>query len=352
MHCLYYANSCNKLLLLIATVLLSQSLKAQTPQFAIVRSDGTTYICTSIDSAYDKAINGDYIYLPGGSFTLSNPINKKIQFFGAGCHPDSSVVTAKTVLNGITLNSGASEGSITGCYINAYCYNGCPPTIVVSGQVNSYSITNCYLNSGIRFDSACTFFKITNNIIGAYGGGCLYGGSYSIQLLGQNHLISNNIILATVSSSGGNIYRNNIFSYCQQWCSTSLSCSNELFENNIFKCASTGVSNSIFKNNIGRNDGTDGQNNQGYNNYPSAIWDSLFVGYTDGWSFSNNIHLKPNSQFQTAGTDGTELGIYGGAFPTNEGWIPSNPHIYYKKIATETNSNGQLQIQYKVRTNN
>ena len=51
--------------ILLTGILFVNDLNAQAPQFAVVRPDGTTYICPSWDSAYNKANNGDNIYLPG-----------------------------------------------------------------------------------------------------------------------------------------------------------------------------------------------------------------------------------------------------------------------------------------------
>jgi len=83
---------------------------AQTPQFAVVRPDGTTYICPSWDSAYNKAANGDNVYVPGGNFTISSPIDKSLNIFGAGYFIDSSITTSITLINNIILKKGADGG--------------------------------------------------------------------------------------------------------------------------------------------------------------------------------------------------------------------------------------------------
>jgi len=329
----------------------------QEPQFAIVRPDGTTYIFTNLDSAYHKAQNGDNLLLPNGSFAFSNPIDKSIFIKGVGYTLGPSPITGQTVISGLNLKSGASGGSISGCNLKVYCYSGCPATINIQGKVNSYRITNCFINSGINFDSLSSNFIISQNIIGYFGQGCLYGGSFSIKLLGQNHLIANNLILGVVTSAGGNKYSNNIFTYCQQYCYSSIGCNNELFENNIFNCASNGVSNSIFKNNIGRSNGIDGQNNQGYNNYGiNDPIDSLFISYSISFNndglWSGNFHLKPNSPYLVGGTNGTEIGIYGGLFPWDDSGQYSTPVIYYKKVGPNSTSDGKLKVEYKVRAGN
>jgi len=92
----------------------------------------------------------------------------------------------------------------------------------------------------------------------------------------------------------------------------------------------------------------------GNNNYSSSQADTLFVNSPNASSFDYqyNYHLKPNSPYLSAGSDGTEIGIYGGNSPYREGAVPSNPHIYFKQVSTQTNSNGQLPVQFKVRTSN
>ena len=80
----------------------------------------------------------------------------------------------------------------------------------------------------------------------------------------------------------------------------------------------------------------------------------IFFSYSGNGNFSylDNFHLKSECPGVGAGTDGTDLGIYGSSSPTSEGWIPSNPHIYFKQINTQTNSSGTLPVQIKVRTGN
>ncbi|MEP7321591.1 MAG: hypothetical protein ABI761_06715 [Saprospiraceae bacterium] len=336
----------NIILLVVCLISFCELMQAQSLQFAVVRPNGTTYICPTLDSAYNLSLDGDFLYLPGGSYGLTQPITKSIHIYGAGIHSDSSAVTTRTILDNISLVEGASNGSITGCYFITGGYN-----VLVQGLVNNYSITYCFLAGGIKFNVASNNFIITSNIVGSFGDGCLYGGSWSIQLAGQGHLISNNFIKASISSNGGNVYRNNIISYCSPYCST-LNCSNEEFDNNIIACAGSGVNNSFFHNNIGWTNGLDSHGNQGYNNYTiSGPIDSLFINYTAGWD-EGNIHLVPNSPYMDAGTDGTELGIYGGMFPTSEGWVPKNPHIYFKDIDQLTGPDGKLHIQVGVRTTN
>jgi hypothetical protein len=46
-----------------------------------------------------------------------------------------------------------------------------------------------------------------------------------------------------------------------------------------------------------------------------------------------------------AGTDGKQVGIYGGSFPYKEGAVPSPPHVRSKVIASSTDGQGKLNVQ-------
>jgi hypothetical protein len=87
-----------RIILSLAIIISSVICFAQAPQFAVVRPDGTTYICPSWDSAYNKAVNGDNIYMPGITINSEIKINKKLFIYGAGHHPDSSIITGKTIV--------------------------------------------------------------------------------------------------------------------------------------------------------------------------------------------------------------------------------------------------------------
>ncbi|MDR0506901.1 MAG: hypothetical protein LBH32_08835, partial [Dysgonamonadaceae bacterium] len=63
---------------------------------------------------------------------------------------------------------------------------------------------------------------------------------------------------------------------------------------------------------------------------------------------SYDYHLQPTSAGKNAGTDGTDVGIYGTAFPFKESKLPSIPHFTVKNISTETNAEGKLPVYIKI----
>jgi len=308
-----------------------------------VQNGSTPAFYTKLTDALSYAQSGDTIYIPGGSFE-SVSINKEIHLIGVGANPDSTFITNRTVISGLNLQKGSDNGSIQGCHLSGQCS--------ISEGIDRYSITRCYINKGISFNADAAHFLITENILGGFGDGCLYGGFHSIVLKGSGHIVANNIIKADIISSGGNVFENNVFLYSTTWCQP-LSCSYEKFYNNIFLSGGQGTTNCIAKNNLGYfyND-IDGRNNQGTNNYSigSSSFDEVFVSFSvaNGWSFSSDLHLKPDSPYRNAGTDGTDIGIYGGAFPWKEGSVPSNPHFKSVKINPKTDNSGNLNVKIKV----
>jgi hypothetical protein len=348
------------ILALIIMVFSASYINAQTGQFAVVRPDGTTYICPTMDSAYIKAVNGDYIYLPGGTITFNYAINKKLFIFGAGHHPDSSLTTGKTNMTStITFESGANGGSIEGI-ISAndfrFHYTG--------NKINNYVFKRCRIRD-ILLDDQIT--QITPD-------------SFPSNILISECILDNiNVYLSTNDIFQKNIIRNAI------WMPNSC-----LVKNNTFlKEAGTVItggwyttfSNNNFENNVFCSPNPipfgSGCNNNYYNNLKVAgdpflfqcsassgiesgtisvaSVSDIFVAFEPLYSnfpYIDNYHLKPTCPGVNAGTDGTDVGIYGTSSPTNAGWVPSNPHIYYKQVAPETNTSGQLNIQFKVRSNN
>ena len=109
-----------RLILSIFTLVIFFTGFAQMPQFAVVRPDGTTYICPTFDSAYVKALDDDYIYLPGTVIAGNKTLSKRLTLIGAGHYPDSTAYTGKTRFTGsFTLENKCSfegieiDGSIT-----------------------------------------------------------------------------------------------------------------------------------------------------------------------------------------------------------------------------------------------
>lgn len=320
---------------------LSRPTNAQT-MIAVTNETGSTFY-TSLDLAITNAKSGDYIYLPGGSFTISVPINKQLQIVGVGHNPDSCAVTGITQVTGnFTIKSGSDHGSITGIKIDAITFTvGATEPII-----NYYSIERCNIGGLIFLSSKSSNILINECVIrssyiigyntqGFQMSKCIIETN-DIRNFDSNAYFINNIFIFTQTGSSigfdgiTNCYvRNNIFLSSVRDAGYQPNCPNNLFQNNLFN---SGVgyfqSSNLFRNNI------TGPVTPLFKNQSGKIFD-----------YKQDYHILDTSPAHNAGTDGTDLGIYGTGSPWKEGSVPSNPHIQSKSISTV---NGNLNVKIKV----
>jgi len=323
-------------LLLFASIftLIAQNLIA-------VQNGGVPKFFTLLQEAVNNAQNGDTIFIPGGGFD-GVTINKKIHLIGVGHHPDSTNVTARTIIPYISLESGADNGSLTGIYFPStinIVYGNINTNINIIQNISGYSISRCYI-SKIYDGAIAANFTFNENIIGF------------LSINGSNISLNNNLIYNSLSVQYG-LVKNNIFLF------TNGNLYNCLVENNIFNSifSYNSSSKSIFHNNVkyGVNGILSEYNIQGSGNFLDDVTlQSIFVNFdpttmTSGEGvYKADFHLLPNSPYKNAGRDGTDIGIYGGAFPWKDGSIPSNPHFQTIKIGPKTDTNGSLNVKIKV----
>lgn len=297
-------------------------------------------------NAHNAASSGDTIYLSGGTFYAPTSITKTLYIYGAGHYLDSTQATGKTIISGNLILDRNTDGT----YIEG---------IDLTGEVRlQFSTPDTISNITLAY---C---KISGNINLSYNGNT-YSNNFALQrsvVIGSinftratNAAVFNSILQSQCNSSNGALYENNILFFAIASYSSGFTIigDNNIIKNNIF-----------FKND--NKSGVGGNGNQFFNNlfttatpyfggsytasgnyYPVNI-DSVFVNnniYT--FDYSKNYHLKHPDTY--IGTDGTQIGIYGGTFPYKEGAVPSNPHIQLKNVAPTSDSNGQLQIEFKIR---
>lgn len=317
-------------------------------QKVALNRNGTTEIyggSNPFNDAYLAASSGDTIYLPGGNLPYPATIDKKLVIIGAGHYPNTTVATNRTVLNGsLSIGENADNLHLEGiditstlsfntnhkvdgvvikrCRINSIGYSGNGSTPCINN-----TIRECVINSSIDFSNAKSLL-LSNNIIG----GSIANGSE----LG----ISNNIFLYIgygsqifINIDNSSISNNIVFqSYGTNYVHTA--CELSTFSNNIFALTPP-IESNIFTN-----------NNNG------ITITGLFVNQTgNAFDYTHDYHLVVPATY--LGTDGTQVGIYGGLFPLKDSALPVNPNIISKAIAPQTNASGELniQIQVKAQTN-
>jgi hypothetical protein len=76
---------------------------------------------------------------------------------------------------------------------------------------------------------------------------------------------------------------------------------------------------------------------------------TIFVSESDtDYQFSDDLHLQGNSPGIGAGTDGTDIGIFGTSSPYKLGAMPHVPYYRQVDIAPGTNANGNLPVRVRV----
>lgn len=299
---------------------------------------------TALASAYTAAQDSDTLYLSGGTFFPPSYFNKQLTIFGAGHYVDSTQATGKTFISGnVYFQENADLFYLEGIEITGSV------TFNVNHSINNAKIKRCKINGATNITGDLS--NATNNLD-------LIGNVFIGKVDVSNAItvnISNNIFQTILTNTNGNEIKNNIFlagAYVSTW--TVFTGNNNLLYNNIFLYGSgiTYSSGNTFDSNLFV------KINPGYgttptveNSYEGVAQDDIFVGPTStSFDYSYNYHLK--SPLVYTGTDGSEVGIYGGDFPYKEGAVPMNPHIQLKSISPKTNEFGELNVNIKVGTQN
>jgi hypothetical protein len=312
-------------------------------QTAIVLQHGnTTTIERRLDSAILHAQNGAVIYLPGGLITVPGTtqinINKKISIIGAGYRPDSSSVTTATQLAvNLKFVAGSTPCLITGIYFT---------NADILLEVDSITVTRCNIRS---------LFLTTNQISGSLIEENVIKNSFQANIVNTtaNMLFRKNIVFGSISGNivGGLILSNNIL-----FGSSISQLRNCLFQNNVFAYngnvemfQSNSFYNNLFTTNqvFPANSSTSGNI---FNEPLSNIFTSYVVG--SAWSVTQNFHLKTGCNGISAGTDGTDIGLYGSSAPFKDGGIPFNPHYHSAVISNASSPSGLLNINITVKAQN
>lgn len=336
-----------KAILILASIAVVTTVNAQT--IALHSSTGVQLFNgnTALSDAYTSAQNNDTLYLQGGSFTPPAAFDKQLMIFGAGHYEDSTLVTGKTFINGnFTLSENADLFYLEGVEVTGNI------AFTANHSVNNVVIKRCKINGQ---------FNVTGNLSNPTTNLSLIGNVLMQRINLENiqtSLISNNIIVNTFIYSNGNLINNNIvlgYIYGSSMDYLFFGNNNKLNNNIIIWAgynANVNGSGNIYNNNLyvepTPNYGTAYIAAGNYTNIPQS---AIFINQTGvSFNYAHDYHLQSSSTY--LGTDGTQVGIYGGTFPYKEGAVPSNPHFQLKNIAPTTDANGNLQIQIQVGAQN
>lgn len=326
-----------------------QTALAQNPITTLVHAGNTSvfYGQNSLVDAYTASVNGDYLYLSTGYFTAPAAIAKGVKIIGAGHFPDSANVAKRTtIMSTLSINAGADSLRLEGMYINGDI------NFDTYSTINYIKIIRCRLSSS-NFNPAGNATPKDKNYC-SFEECFIFGGIY-FSNNGINFLLSKCVLSGQLNSMKSALITNNIFLYIGGFGQLNNVYSSVL-QNNIILYNNPGYNDFIgsnttgntFNNNLFVKSATDLGTNNFNNNYMGIAQANIFVNQTGNIiDYTHDYHLKNPTTY--IGTDGTQVGLYGGATPFKDKGAPSNPQILTKTVGDQTDTNGNLQINFKVK---
>lgn len=327
---------------------------AQSSVIATLFHDGdikTFYGTGALRSAHAAAVHGDVITLSSGSFTATD-ITKAVTLRGAGMEYDSISVTEPTIISGNFSIQIARDSTLqNNNLVMEGIYHNADGVITVNGALTNPQFVKCRLYE-IRCSSTGTFgymnyANFINCVIAyrvyyyTYGSATFVNcymsgtGSYS-----SNSSTSNEFQNCVVEDTYFAGISNTVFRNCFLYATSGTSVYNILPSTcPAYNCVGvTSTSANIFAN----------QSNT-TNTQVSSLSD-VFKTWT-GSSLANlkaeRLELTDAAKTKYLGSDGTQIGIYGGSIPFDP--RPSNPQITKLNVASKSTADGKLSVDIEVK---
>ena len=331
--------------------MLSQSLWAQqlyNSSITVQYADGQVSYFDTLDEAFMALKAGCVVYIPSGSYILSNKDETKIKcqvaIYGAGCRPYGKDTDYTRIIGSLEFVEGASSSVIMGFRNEGSIFVGENVKNLLIKNVDvgvisfsSGSNTGCLVTSSVIRNylsgSGHAPVQVTNCLagnIGAIKGGeianCILKPSSSTTPPSSYYYYTSSYYYYTSYDyhSTYSLMRNNIGLDLNK--STSLSACQET-------CTMVGSSPQI--------------------PYPAGGVEALFEKYDPSDPFDlrkNNYRLKKGVSGTNAGTDGKDIGLYGGSGFDDTGRAPI-PKIKIREIAPQTDEQDRLKVKIEVVAN-
>lgn len=332
---------------------------AQSSVIATLFHDGdikTFYGTGALRSAHAAAVHGDVITLSSGNFTATD-ITKAVTLRGAGMEYDSISVTEPTIISGNFSIQIASDSTLqNNNLVMEGIYHNATGTITVKGSLNNPQFVKCRL-----YDISCSshsasygsmYYANFINCVIAYEVDFYYSGSatfvncyvYDMEYYGSNSTASAEFQNCVVKDSNFSNVRNAVFRNCFLYATTASSSSSTLnilpSTSPAYNCVALSATSStnVFAN----------QSNT--TNTLVYSFSDVFKTWT-GSSLANfkteRLELTDAAKTKYLGSDGTQIGIYGGSIPFDP--RPSNPQITKLNVASKSTADGKLSVDIEVK---
>ncbi|MBQ9586369.1 MAG: hypothetical protein IJQ59_00770 [Bacteroidaceae bacterium] len=333
-----------KFYLLLLAIMIAVTASAQLQLATLNHNDSITvyYGASALQSAHAAAVNGDIITLSPGAFNSVN-ITKAITLRGAGMFPDTVAGTDATVLNGdFTLT--IEEDSLHSFYMEGI---NCAGQYMNYSKVYSPMFIKCYFRE-INYTTSNTMrdAQFINCIITRFTNS---GNNRSAAYARNTQFINSVIMEFSNGHYGANTLVNSIASLSFYTEVQYVSARNSILYYNYSLNPQVNAYTSY--NSIGINlfqsnpyfnyTGIPNHNLHNFNSFESVF--KTFRGtYNDGIDFQ----LVDSVAATCLGTDGTQVGIYGGIMPFD----PSvrNPLIKKCNVAQRSTADGKLAVDIEI----
>lgn len=322
-----------KMAAVVVSLVMCVCAKAQDVQMATLQhGDNMTayYGYTALKEAMETAEGGDLITLSGGSFVATS-INKVVTIQGAGYVQDIQNNRYKTTIVG-NLGINIPEGEKGLLIEGIYCGN-----VTIYGTIENFILRKCRIGTAYYVNGTSK-----NCLIDRCRIYTLYPDYHS-----ANFMVKNSILNWVEKNESDAVL---FFLNCDI---TSASKHNDVtaqFKNCIiapaFKAAGCSAYNCVvyeyYDSGFSSSSSTSNIWMMGDNDIKAIFNNNDFFSFTDEWDYQ----LTDDAKTTYLGTDGTQVGIYGGTTPFTD--VPSNPQVVSKEIATESDANGKLSVRIKV----
>ncbi len=348
-----------ELLLLLALAICALSTWAQT-QVAALTHNGQVRLYYGADAfanAATAASHGDVINLSAGTFK-GTTIEKRITVRGAGMLPDEANATEATIISSVVTLTGNASSLESGQFTQFEGIDFLADKALVASGVDVSGVVfvkcrlrNAYYSSGDKRFTDCHF--------------------YSCHILDVNSSYYFNFINSTFNNSFCHLPNYQGFPYND-------SQSENTFDNCVIRIWNYSGSGSYFH--VGRkfnncilygfqptvpntvamwnclfinpdsNVATIFNNIENNTNKVADSFSSIFKNFIGNYTWKSDFTLTDEAKSTYLGTDGTQIGMYGGNTPYSP--MVSNPRITKCDVAGKTSADGKLAVDITVEESN
>lgn len=317
------------------------------------------YDITALKEALDASVEGDTIWLSGGSFN-ADTIRHNISIYGVGyrnmssastwvrgemyIRVPSSEISNHLYIEGIGFYNNVRQDSVLHDPQIVRCYFGDNYVINTEQAYFNGAFVQCRINQYNCWD------HLTSRGANATFVNCIINSLATSE--GSTEVFRNCVIRFDGCTASDRDHHWNCDLYGYAWAMARLH--NMSFQNCILFCTDHRSDLSASAQAIhcvAINEGSDFFTNaHGYGNNViegSSVesFAQIFRTWTGGWNDAEDYRLAEAARQYYLGTDGTEVGIYGGIGFTA---APSYPHITRLRTGTKVNPNGTLDVHISV----